>query len=231
VLVKASDGKVSANYEYGPFGELLRATGLMAKANPFRFSTKYQDDETDLLYYGYRFYNASAGRWPNRDPLNELGFKVLTNHRRIPFGREEEKNLYGFVRNNPVSIVDPFGLWDWPWSKKKKCCKEDDEGTKAAKELANHALEGLVDNLADAAKEAGSEAARSLDVLKKSMLIIGAAKSICDAKNPDGCDDFVKSGELVDCMLCCTSIHSLFSNELGGVGFLISCKYACRNAD
>ena len=39
-------------YEYGPFGEVIRATGPMAKANPFRFSTKYQDDETDLLYYG-----------------------------------------------------------------------------------------------------------------------------------------------------------------------------------
>ena len=47
----------------GPFGEVLRATGPMAKANPFRFSTKYQDDETDLLYYGYRYYSASTGRW------------------------------------------------------------------------------------------------------------------------------------------------------------------------
>ena len=35
--------------EYGPFGEFIRATGPMAKANPFRFSTKYQDDETDLV--------------------------------------------------------------------------------------------------------------------------------------------------------------------------------------
>ena len=25
----------------------------MAKANPFRFSTKYQDDETNLFYCGY----------------------------------------------------------------------------------------------------------------------------------------------------------------------------------
>ena len=45
----------------------------MAKANPFRFSTKYQDDETDLLYYGYRYYNASTGRWISRDPLEEAG--------------------------------------------------------------------------------------------------------------------------------------------------------------
>jgi RHS repeat-associated protein len=57
----------------GPFGEVIRATGSMAKTNPFRFSTKYQDDETDLLYYGYRYYNASAGRWLSRDPLGEKG--------------------------------------------------------------------------------------------------------------------------------------------------------------
>ena len=60
-LVKAADGTVTARYEYGPFGEVIRATGPMAKANPFRFSTKFQDDETDLLYYGYRYYNPSTG--------------------------------------------------------------------------------------------------------------------------------------------------------------------------
>jgi len=79
--------------EYGPFGELLRATGPMAKLNPFRFSTKYQDDETDLLYYGYRYYNASTGRWLNRDPIEELG----------------GVNLYGFVANNPVNQIDILG--------------------------------------------------------------------------------------------------------------------------
>jgi hypothetical protein len=30
----------------GPFGELLRATGPMAKANPFRFSTKWGSEQT-----------------------------------------------------------------------------------------------------------------------------------------------------------------------------------------
>jgi RHS repeat-associated protein len=55
--------------EYGPFGEVIRATGPMAKLNPFRFSTKYQDDETDLVMYPYRPYNASTGRWLSRDPI------------------------------------------------------------------------------------------------------------------------------------------------------------------
>jgi YD repeat-containing protein len=62
VLVDGDNGQVVANYEYGPFGELLRSTGIVAKNNPFRFSTKYQDGETDFLYYGYRYYNPSKGR-------------------------------------------------------------------------------------------------------------------------------------------------------------------------
>jgi RHS repeat-associated protein len=68
-------GKSARTCFEGPFGEVLRATGSMAKANPFRFSTKYQDDETDLLYYGYRYYNASTGRWLTRDPIEEHGLQ------------------------------------------------------------------------------------------------------------------------------------------------------------
>jgi RHS repeat-associated protein len=43
----------------------------MSTPSPFRFSTKYQDDETDLLYYGYRYYDASTGQWLSRDPSGE----------------------------------------------------------------------------------------------------------------------------------------------------------------
>jgi RHS repeat-associated protein len=93
-LVDASTGSNTADYAYGPFGEFLRATGPMAKANPFRFSTKYQDDETDLLYYGYRYYNASTGRWLSRDPIQEQG----------------GIDLYLFVSNQPLTLVDAVGL-------------------------------------------------------------------------------------------------------------------------
>jgi RHS repeat-associated protein len=65
----------------------------MAKANPFRFSTKYQDDETDLLYYGYRYYSASIGRWLNRDPLQELG----------------GLNIYGFADDDAIDKCDSNG--------------------------------------------------------------------------------------------------------------------------
>ena len=95
----------------GPFGEVIRSTGPMAKANPFRFSTKYQDDETDLLYYGYRYYNASTGRWLSEDPINESGFKLYAGRGRW-FYPDEEKNLYRFVGNNPNDTYDLYGLLD-----------------------------------------------------------------------------------------------------------------------
>ena len=51
-----------SRYEYCPFGNIVKQTGQMAEENPFRFSTKYQDDETGLVYYGYRYYDAELGR-------------------------------------------------------------------------------------------------------------------------------------------------------------------------
>ena len=92
-LINAADNSTSAAYEYGPFGELVRATGPLARANPFRFSTKFWDEETALVYYGYRYYSPSLGRWISRDPLCEAG----------------GVNLYGFLANAPIKAVDYFG--------------------------------------------------------------------------------------------------------------------------
>jgi len=92
-LVHTADGTWFAHYEYGPFGETIRANGALAKDNPFRFSTKYQDNETDLYYYGHRYYNPSTGRWINRDPIGELG----------------GLNVFGIVGNNCISLFDSNG--------------------------------------------------------------------------------------------------------------------------
>jgi RHS repeat-associated protein len=92
-LVNAADGTTVANYEYGPFGEIIRASGPIARLNPFRFSTKYQDDETDFLYYGFRYYNPSTGRWPNRDPIGEPGFELAANRPKADKQTAETKKL------------------------------------------------------------------------------------------------------------------------------------------
>ncbi|NCC60832.1 MAG: RHS repeat-associated core domain-containing protein [Verrucomicrobiae bacterium] len=83
------------NYDTaGPFGEVFCSVGDMAKVNPFQFSTKYTDSETDLVYYGYRYYSPALGRWLSRDPIEERG----------------GLNLYAFVNNDPVNRWDKLGL-------------------------------------------------------------------------------------------------------------------------
>jgi RHS repeat-associated protein len=89
-----SAGNIAAHYEYDPYGNTVNSTGLMAANNPYRYSTKYFDNETGLYYYGNRYYLPELGRWLNRDPIEEQG----------------GLNLYGFVGNGPVNAVDPYGL-------------------------------------------------------------------------------------------------------------------------
>ena len=96
-LVDGTTGAVVAHYEYDPFGTTLTASGTDAAANPFRFSTKYTDDDTGLLYYGYRFYSPTLGRWLTRDPMEEDG----------------GANLYGFVLNSPIDVMDVLGLFSF----------------------------------------------------------------------------------------------------------------------
>gem|GEM_PF-428298 len=92
-LLSASTGTEAARYEYGPFGEPLRATGPAAPFNPFRFSTKRTDAATRLVLYEFRACSPSEGRWLNRDPAQEAG----------------GCNLYGWVQNNTVGFYDLDG--------------------------------------------------------------------------------------------------------------------------
>ena len=120
----STDGTLDAKYEYGAFGEPLRVGGTtIAADNPFRFSTKYTDTDgarervdgdaegvarraeeagapwalmrqTGLVYYGFRYYSPSLGRFLNRDPLGEDG----------------GENLYAIGQNDLVNNNDLLGL-------------------------------------------------------------------------------------------------------------------------
>jgi RHS repeat-associated protein len=95
--VSGSPAALDAVYEYDAFGREVRSTGPASDLMPFRFSTKYTDAETGLVYYGYRFYDPDRGRWVNRDPIGEQG----------------GYNLYGMVGNNPLTYLDANGLSIW----------------------------------------------------------------------------------------------------------------------
>jgi RHS repeat-associated protein len=94
-------GTTAAHFEYDPFGNTVINTDA-GNLFTYRFSTKPRDTETGLYYYGYRYYDPMTGRWPSRDPIEEVG----------------GMNLYGFVFNNGVRNIDLFGL-----EEKRNCQK------------------------------------------------------------------------------------------------------------
>jgi len=99
---------VAASYRYDPFGRTISSSGTLATANTYRFSSKEIHSNSGIYYYGYRFYDPNLQRWPSRDPINELGFKLLARSGG-EFNRSEEENLYRFVSNNPMNGFDPDG--------------------------------------------------------------------------------------------------------------------------
>jgi RHS repeat-associated protein len=67
----------------------------VAAAEPkvLRYSGKQADDSTSLYYYGGRYFAPWLGRWLSADPA----------------GPTDGLNLYAFVRDNPVTLLDSDG--------------------------------------------------------------------------------------------------------------------------
>jgi RHS repeat-associated protein len=125
---------VVARYTYDPYGNTLAASGPLAEANLYRFSSKEYHPNSGLVYYLYRYCEPNLQRWPNRDPLGDIGSLPIITARITLIGAsdangdtsEEEflagwtdvnRNLFGAIGNSPLNLFDPFGLsqchiWD-----------------------------------------------------------------------------------------------------------------------
>ena len=78
-------GTIAAHYEYSSFGKVVMVTSenedqSTANLNPYRFSSEYADDALDLVYYNYRHYNPSDGRWIMRDPMVEFDAAIVMSY-------------------------------------------------------------------------------------------------------------------------------------------------------
>jgi RHS repeat-associated protein len=107
MLINSSQAVV-AKYLYDAFGNVLSASGLLANANLYQFSSKEKHLNSRLVYYLYRYYDPNLQRWLNRDPIAEPGFAELRGEgQRI---HEDQVNFFIFDDNNPVNKVDALGL-------------------------------------------------------------------------------------------------------------------------
>ncbi|MEO8133744.1 MAG: RHS repeat-associated core domain-containing protein, partial [Betaproteobacteria bacterium] len=87
-------GAVVRVLEFDAFGNVT-ADSNPAFELPIGFAGGLADGTTGLLRFGMRDYDPAAGRWTARDPALFDGAQA---------------NLYAYVNNNPVNLVDPLGL-------------------------------------------------------------------------------------------------------------------------
>jgi RHS repeat-associated protein len=91
-----STGATARSYAYDAWGNILEQTG--AVENPYTYTGREYDAETELYYFRARYYDPRSGRFLQKDPIGPTGRNI---------------NLYWYVRNNPVNLVDPMGLEPW----------------------------------------------------------------------------------------------------------------------
>jgi RHS repeat-associated protein len=89
------------SYAYEPFGQILVQQETITQ--PFKCVGQYgvMAEPNGLYYMRARYYDPGVGRFISEDPLGFGGGDV---------------NLFGYVRNNPVNWIDPFGLDATNWS-------------------------------------------------------------------------------------------------------------------
>jgi RHS repeat-associated protein len=101
--VTDESGNVVEQHPYLPFGEEWCAPAICASdpaGTAKRFTGKERDNETNLDYFGARYYRANIGRFTTPDPAYTLQDNLVD---------PQKWNRYAYVRNNPLRYIDPDG--------------------------------------------------------------------------------------------------------------------------
>jgi RHS repeat-associated protein len=89
--VMEANGTVVSSSRYDAWG--VRTTVGAQDAASFGFTGHLEHKELGLVFTLYRAYDPATGRWQSRDPIGESG----------------GINLYGYVSNSPINLIDPTG--------------------------------------------------------------------------------------------------------------------------
>ncbi|MDT8385448.1 MAG: RHS repeat-associated core domain-containing protein [Gammaproteobacteria bacterium] len=93
LIVNIADGSIAQRMDYDVWGNITTDTN--PGFQPFGFAGGIYDQHTQLTQFGARDYDAQTSRWTVKDPIRFNGGDL---------------NLYTYVVNDPVNIIDPYGL-------------------------------------------------------------------------------------------------------------------------
>lgn len=95
-IVTNTTGAIEEETRYYPYGS-VRSGGSESKTGRYTYTDQESDNETGLMYYGARYYNASIGRFVQPDSMLPDMYDP------------QEINRYAYVKNNPLKYTDPTG--------------------------------------------------------------------------------------------------------------------------
>ena len=84
-------GSLAQTYTFDSFGKLTASSGSLT--DPFRYTARELDPETDLYYYRARYYSYDFARFVTEDPIKFRG----------------GINFYRYALNSPLNLKDPKG--------------------------------------------------------------------------------------------------------------------------
>ncbi|MER6591182.1 SpvB/TcaC N-terminal domain-containing protein [Micromonospora purpureochromogenes] len=108
-FVTDDQGGMSEHLQYFPGGETW-VSEHSSQPVPHRYTGKEYDQETNLYYYGARYYDPRTQVWQTPDPVLENYLEGTPNG-----GVYASMNLalYTYAYNNPIRLGDPDGRFPW----------------------------------------------------------------------------------------------------------------------
>lgn len=114
VVANGSNAIVSAQ-DYDMWGFLIEGRSFDSYKSKYKFTGKERDKESNLDYFGARYYDSRIGRWISIDTL---------------FEKHYDFSPYNYVLNNTLRLVDPDG-------------KQVDFTDEKAEKIINKELQGI----------------------------------------------------------------------------------------
>jgi len=99
-VIADSLGNIKSESDFYPWGGELQF--VAHDSNHYKFTGKERDAETQLDYFGARYFDNPFGRFMTPDPLMLQKQKLFD---------PQQWNMYQYARNNPLRFTDPTGKY------------------------------------------------------------------------------------------------------------------------